>query len=506
MHSTLAQEWGAAWPLPAISIALLVILSLLRFVVPADERGRVKAAMFFAGAYLTAVIGFGLFHRPLPMAGHHDWLRLFSLMLFAFAAVIASGLVLFDVVLARRELPRILRDVVQGVAYLITAAIVLTRSEVDVTKVFTASVLTTAVLGLALQDTLGNVVAGLALQLERDFEVGDWISLEKGGVMGRIREVRWRATTIVTKNGDLMLIPNAAITRGTIVNYSRPTAAHRQAVQVRVHFRHPPGQVRDTIVAAVRALPFVRVDPPTDCVLQEFNEDASTYTCRYWIDDVQRDDALDSQVRSAIWYALHRAGMEIPIPSRNVTMTENNEDRVQRKQDEDYAQRIDALSRVDVFRALDAGKIDRLSRRLRHVVFGPGEVILRQGDPGDSLYVIRTGQVAVRIGVLGAWKEVASLGDGQFFGEMSLMTGESRTATVVAVTHVECFVVDKQAVQEILEEKPELAATISEILTRRQQELTAEAATTVPTHPQTKQQLTSRIAAFFGIGTPKGRS
>lgn len=181
MHSTLAQEWGAAWPLPAISIALLVILSLLRFVVPADERGRVKAAMFFAGAYLTAVIGFGLFHRPLPMAGHHDWLRLFSLMLFAFAAVIASGLVLFDVVLARRELPRILRDVVQGVAYLITAAIVLTRSEVDVTKVFTASVLTTAVLGLALQDTLGNVVAGLALQLERDFEVGDWISLEKGG-------------------------------------------------------------------------------------------------------------------------------------------------------------------------------------------------------------------------------------------------------------------------------------------------------------------------------------
>jgi small-conductance mechanosensitive channel/CRP-like cAMP-binding protein len=498
MHPTLAQEWGAAWPLPAISIALMVILSLLRFVVPADERGRVKAALFFAGAYLTTVTAFGLLHRPFPQSGHHDWLRLLSLMLFSFAAVITSGLVLFDVVLARRELPRILRDVVQGVAYLITAAIVLTRSEVDVTKVFTASVLTTAVLGLALQDTLGNVVAGLALQLERDFEVGDWISLEKG-VMGRIREVRWRATTIVTKNGDLTLIPNAAITRGTIVNYSRPTSAHRQWVHVRVHFRHPPGQVRDTIVAAVRALPFVRVDPPTDAVLQEFNDDACVYACRYWIDDVQRDDSLDSQVRSAIWYALHRAGMEIPIPSRNVTVTENNEDRVQRKQDEDYAQRIDALSRVDVFRALDAGKIDRLSRRLRHVVFGPGEVILRQGDPGDSLYVIRTGKVAVRIGVLGAWKEVASLGDGQFFGEMSLMTGESRTATVVAATHVECFVVDKQAVQEILEEKPELAATISEILTRRQQELTAEVATTVPTHPQTKQQLMARIATFFGL-------
>jgi small-conductance mechanosensitive channel/CRP-like cAMP-binding protein len=500
MHPTLAQEWGAAWPLPAISVALLFVLSLLRFVVPPDERGRVKAGLFFAGAYLVAVVAFGSFHRPIPAPGHHDWLRLLASLLFSFAAVITSGLVLFDVVLARRELPRILRDVIQGVAYLITAAIMLTRSEVDVTKVFTASVLTTAVLGLALQDTLGNVVAGLALQLERDFEVGDWISLEKG-VMGRIREVRWRATTILTKNGDLMLIPNAAITRGTIVNYSRPTAAHRQVVQVRVHFRHPPGEVRDTIVGAVRSLPFVRAEPAPDCVLQEFVENTASYACRYWMDDVQRDDVNDSAVRSAIWYALQRAGMEIPVPSRNVTTTENNEDRLQRKQDEDYAERIDALSRVDVFRALDGGRIDRLSRRLRHVVFGPGEVILRQGDPGDSLYVIRSGRVAVRIGVLGAAKEVATLGEGQFFGEMSLMTGESRTATIVATSHVDCFIVDKHAFQEIIEDKPDLAATISEILTRRQQELSAEVSAAVPVHRQTKQQLMTRIASFFGLGT-----
>src|SRR5207244_641594 len=106
---------------------------------------------------------------------HRDWPRLLSVLLFSFAAVIASGLLLFDVVLVRREIPRILRDLLQGIAYLITAAIVLTRSEVDVTKVFTASVLTTAVIGLALQETLGNIMAGLALQLERDFEVGDWI-------------------------------------------------------------------------------------------------------------------------------------------------------------------------------------------------------------------------------------------------------------------------------------------------------------------------------------------
>src|SRR4029079_7112097 len=228
---------------------------------------------------------------------------------------------------------------------------------------------------------------------------------------------------------------------------------------------------------------------------------ACTYACRYWIDDVQRDEILDSDVRSAIWYALHRAGMEIPFPSRNINVTEMNEDRVQRKRDEEYARRVDALARVDVFRALDAEKIDKLARRLRQVMFGPGEVILRQGDPGDSLYLVRNGKVVVQIGVLGASKEIATLTDGHFFGEMSLMTGESRTATVVAKTDVECYIVDKSSFGEIVQEEPEWAGVISDILSRRQVDLggAKRSLTPVPSAAQSNQ-LRSKIAAFFGIG------
>jgi small-conductance mechanosensitive channel len=230
MHSHLAQEWAVAWPLPAIAIALLVVLSFLRAVVDPAERGRVKAGIFFAGAYVVMVLAFGLLGRPMPTATQHDWLRVLAVLLFCFSAVIAASLVVFDIALRRRHIPRILQDLVQAVAYFITAAFVLTRSDVDVTRVFTASVLTTAVIGLALQETLGNIMAGLALQLERDFETGDWINLgdRASPIVGRIREVRWRATTIITKNGDLMLIPNSVITRAMITNYSRPTGAHRQ--------------------------------------------------------------------------------------------------------------------------------------------------------------------------------------------------------------------------------------------------------------------------------------
>jgi small-conductance mechanosensitive channel/CRP-like cAMP-binding protein len=487
--------------LPIIAAALVPVLLVLRAAVPAIERGRVKAGLFFTGTYLALLLARGVFHAPVAEPGYHDWARLLSVLLFSFAVVIAAGLLLFDVVLVRRQVPRILRDLMQGIAYLVTALIVLSRSAIDVTKVFTASVLTTAVIGLALQETLGNLVAGLTLQIERDLEIGDWIRLDDK-IVGQIREVRWRATTIVTKNGDLTLIPNTAITRGLIVNYSRPTTAHRQWIHLRVHLRHPPGRVRAVVLEAVRALPFVRTDPPPDCVLHDFKEDASEYSVRYWMDDIRRDDTMDSAVRGAVWYALQRAGMEIPFPSRNVNVTEMNEARARRVDDEEYARRIDALSRVDLFHVLDAERMDRLSRRMRMLIFGPDETILRQGDPGDSLYVIRTGTVGVRTGAGEAARDVRTMAAGQFFGEMSLMTGAPRSATVVAATDVECYVVDKEAFQAILQETPELAETISDVLVRHQL-ADQEQAANASSNPAQKNQLLARIAQFFGI-KPRG--
>lgn len=502
MSLHLAQEWVSDWPLPGLAIALLAVLVALRFVVPPEEYGRLRAGVFFVGAYLASLFGVSLFlpivSPAVPPSPHLGTLRVLYHLLFCFAAVLTVGLVIFDILLRRRQIPRILRDLMQGIAYLIAGFLVLTRAEVDVTKIFTASVLTTAVIGLALQETLGNVMAGLALQVERDFDIGDWISIDQK-ITGRIREVRWRVTSLVTKNGDLMLVPNGVVARAVLTNFSRPTTSHRQWIYLRVHFRHPPAQVREVVLDAVRAVPHIRLDPAPDCLLWEFKEDAVTYAIRYWLDDFQRDDPLDAEVRSLIWYALHRAGMEIPFPSRNIHVTEMTEDRAQRKLDEDYARRVDALSQVDVFRALDAEKIDRLARRLRLAIFGPSEVILRQGEPGDSLYVVRSGEVAVRVASLGVQRDVATLSAGQFFGEMSLMTGESRTATIVARTDVQCYVVSKEAFQEILASKPELAATISEILSHRQVAIDASAPTALKPNMQEPQQLLSRIAAFFGI-------
>ena len=504
MNIPLTQEWIADWPLPLIAVGLFLVLSVLLRVLPAEHRGRVRAGLLFTGAYLASLFLVALiFPVASPQArpsAHLETVRVLNRLLFCFAAVLTAGLIAFDVLLVRRAIPRILRDLIQGIAYLVVGFVVLTRAEVDVTKIFTASVLTTAVIGLALQETLGNVMAGLALQVDSDFEVGDWIRVDEK-ITGCIREIRWRTTSLLTKNGDLLLVPNGVVARAVLTNFSRPTSAHRQWVYVRMHFRHPPAQVREVILDAVRKVPGIRTTPEPDCLLWEFKEDAATYAIRYWIDDFRRDDSLDAEVRSMTWYALHRAGMEIPFPSRNIHVTEMNEDRLQRKLDEDYARRLDALSRVDVFRILDAERIDRLARRLKLQPFGPGEIILRQGDPGDSLYVIRSGEVTVSMSVAGQSKDVTTLSGGQFFGEMSLMTGESRAATIRARTDVECYVVSKSDFQDVLEAKPELAKTISEILAKRQVDLGASSAEAHPSPNGEPQQLLGRIAAFFGIKT-----
>src|SRR3954463_6653828 len=128
--SQLWHEWAGQMPLPVIAVALVGIFAALRVALPVAERGRIRAGIFFAGSYLVTLFAFGFFATPSEVdPHHHNWVRVLSILLFSFASVLASGLVLFDVVLARREIPRIMRDLVHGLAYLVTAALVLTRSE-----------------------------------------------------------------------------------------------------------------------------------------------------------------------------------------------------------------------------------------------------------------------------------------------------------------------------------------------------------------------------------------
>jgi small-conductance mechanosensitive channel/CRP-like cAMP-binding protein len=406
------------------------------------------------------------------------------------------------------ELPRILIDLITMIGALVVLIVVGNRAGFSVAGLITTSAVLTAVIGFSMQDTLGNVMGGLSVQLDKSLKVGDWVSLGPNMPTGRISEIRWRYTAIETRNWDTLIIPNGVIVKSTITILGRRTGEPvqtRRTVDFFVDFRTPPTEVIAAVEQSLRRDPVPRMatEPAPHVLFFGIRDSFAHYIVRYWLTDLAVDDPPDSAVRVRVWYALERAGIPLSIPANTVFLTHNTEERDARKAAAELARRIEALGSVDLFRGLPEDTRRSLAGELAHTPFGRGEAITREGENDDGLYMIVGGEAAVRIGSGRDEREVARLLPGQFFGEMSLMTGEARTATVVATTDMECYRIDKPALQHVLRELPTMAEKIAEILVMRRTALTLardERDDQKRKRVETaKQDLLGRIRGFFGM-------
>jgi hypothetical protein len=226
------------------------------------------------------------------------------------------------------------------------------------------------------------------------------------------------------------------------------------------------------------------------------------YAARYWLTDLARDDPTSSDVRERIFSALRRADIPLAIPAAALFMTDETSERSERKEARDVEDKLRALSSIELFGHLDDSERQALAQAARRTPFGRAEVITRQGAEANWLYVLTKGEVEVRIASHEGDRRVAVLKAPSFFGEMALMTGQRREATVVALNEVECLRVDKADFQGILQRRPAIAERISEILATRRLELDA-----ARLDPEMHSQRLSRenvqilkgIKTFFGL-------
>lgn len=423
-------------------------------------------------------------------------LRALSLLALVFGLVRALAIT-GDFIARRRQsdFSTIFRDLATiffyGVVILVVAR---TELNVDVTPLLATSALVTAVVGLALQETLGNVFSGLSLQLQKPFQPGDWVRF--GAYLGRVQGIGWRSTRLVSRSLELLEVPNGVLARDVIVNY-RGNAIGDELF-VGVAYEAPPNRVKEIILRVLHHNAEIAKFPEPCVLVVDYGDFAVKYRIRFWMIDYSRQDFVRDDIMTSLWYALRRNGIEIPYPIR--TLHVKPAPGAAAGMDERQRELVAALRQIDFLRELGEEELLTLVPNLYEVEFGRGEIVCREGEAGETFYALRRGTVEVlAVRASGEQTHVADLEAPAYFGEMSLLTGAARSATVRATSDARLLVVEREGFESLFKARPSIAEAISRELATRQTELRELRATVTESTEGRSRDLLAKMRSIFGF-------
>jgi small-conductance mechanosensitive channel/CRP-like cAMP-binding protein len=450
-------------------------------------RRKLRLSLILFGAYLAIDVVTALYGSRFSTATLAQ-LNAFGKLALAAGLINAAVFLLVNPLRVDRvpdRFPTILQD-------FIVIALILLASTFLSSQLVTTSAVSAVVIGFALQDTLGNAFAGLALQSEKPFHVGQWVKV--GDFEGRVAEVTWRATKLRTKAGNFAIVPNNIVAKEGIINFSEPALPLRLEVEVGASYLVPPNKVKAAMMEAIRHSSRVLTAPSPDVLLVGFDASAINYRARFWIDDYGQDDPAKDEVRTAIYYAFQRHDIEIPWPLQVQYEREWVAPDVNKRVEEEEQ----LLAGVDLFAALPPEIRNQIALSAPMAVYGSGETIVRQGEEGQSMFVVLSGTVSVVLQP--SREEVARIDRGGYFGEMSLLTGEPRSATVIAVGDVVVVEIGADLFRRLATAHPEaiekigMAAVVRRAGLDQMKSATAEAMTASTTTLMTRMKKFLRLA------------
>ena len=407
----------------------------------------------------------------------------------------------FDVVFRLRKkmaAPALLRQLVSLVVFLLVVAVITKMLVPDfhLGALLTGSAILTAILGLALQDTLGNLFAGRALHLEKTMRVGDMI--RSGETFGMVEELSWREIKLRTMEGNLLLIPNSLAGRERVEVFARPGPPVARYLRVGLEFDASPAAVREALESALREMRGLARHPAPRAWLKSFEPSSVVYELRYWLEDYADYLEIDAQVRERVWYALRRARLQFALPVIRQLQYQGGpvvaaDGRTGIRP---------AIDGVDLFAPLSEEQRAQLAAGAVERRYAPDEIIVREGDPTSSMFVVAAGRAAVSIhGAGGDSRKLAFLEPGKAFGEISLLTGEPRTATVRALMETVLLEIDKKTLEPILRENPGLCSVFQAVIEERRRgaAVVVESSREELGRVEQPVPLAERIARFFGL-------
>lgn len=363
------------------------------------------------------------------------------------------------------ELPTFFTQVVALLLFTTVGLLVLhVEYGLSVPGLLTGSGIAAIILGLAMQDLLSNILACFALYYGKPFRVGDWLILDN--YHAQVTEVNWRSTRLRTTDDVYLDIPNSKISKETLVNVSYPTRLHAMRLRIGCSYEVPPNETRAALLRATACALGVCREPAPKVFLIDFADSTITYEVKFWMEDhALYSDIIDS-IRTHVWYEFARCNMPFPFPVRHLLV-----DRPARKKADDvHTAALAILRQQGLFQCLTEAQREQLVRGAHMFRFGTNEKIIAQGDEGASMFLLLHGRADVMLAQGSFVGPVARLTDGACIGEMSLLTGERRSATVLAQTDCDVLEIDKSVLGEVLQQQPELLNRLSELLAQRRLE------------------------------------
>jgi small-conductance mechanosensitive channel len=472
MPNSVFQTHTLSWAIALVIGFPLLTIVLGEVIHRLKQRGKPLAATLrLVRNLVVPVLVFMLFMQHV-LALDADGRLIKTVQTLLWVCVIHASLSLLNVVLFeeaeadtwRSKVPKLLIDLSRLVLILLGTAIVLaTVWNADLAGLATALGVSSVVIGLALQDTLGSVTSGIALLFEQPFSVGDW--LQVGDFVGQVTDINWRAVRLQTLERGMLVIPHKVIGGEIIRNFSQPLRLHAERIQLGFSYNDPPNLAKQVLQGTALATQGILSDPAPQVFTLAYGDSAVNYEVKFFIQDYGEVEEIRDRFITRIWYAAQRNGLSIPFPIR--TLYHFNGPSTQTKQ---ATQRFaNSLQSIPAFVPLDPpdASTDQQSigqsMQLQH--FGAGEKVLRQGEVSAALYIIISGQAKFSaIDPQGQEREVLTLKSGEFFGMVTLFSGEPSTVSITALEDLEVMRLAAHVVNQMIERQPSFAREISQVL------------------------------------------
>ena len=399
---------------------------------------------------------------------------------------------------AQAEVSSLLKTVFSIIVYIIAFFVIFQTQfpDVPLTGIFTGSTILGIVVGLALQDTLGNLFAGIAIQADQSFQVGDVIAITGRGA-GVIEGVSWRGVKIRTFQNKLLVISNTVLGKETF-EVAPKHNLNARLVYFSSNYDSSPANTAHLVREAIRQCENVSPKMRPIVRIRDLGPNGIDWEVKYWLNDYSKYNDSDAMVRERIWYAFQREKLHFPYPTRTLHIEEKIPEI---DVEATISLASERLKRVPIFDPLSEEELEKLAKASKSRIYAPGEPIVRLGGEGNSMFVINSGSVSVEVIENGNKKVVNELSENDFFGEMSLLTGQPRTANVIATVETEVLQIRKNALKPILESNPVLVQSITEIIDERLAMLTMVDDEKPESADQRKKGVMRSIRKFFGIRT-----